>query len=95
MLAVKMLHDAGFRAVEACNADEAIDLLAGVAYDLVFTDINMPGSIDGLGLTAYVQTIYPAVPVVLTSGGVPAHACWKAILPPFCPSHIPSGSLRT
>jgi len=71
IVAVDMLRDAGFRVVEACSADEAITLLAtGVAYDLIFTDINMPGSVDGIGLVAYVKQRYPVVPVVVTSGGV-------------------------
>lgn len=78
LLAADMLQDAGFRVVEACSADEAVILLAtDVAYDLVFTDVNMPGSIDGLGLAAYVKEAYPLVPVVLTSGGVPAHVLWQ------------------
>lgn len=53
LMADDMLHDAGFEVVEACSADEAVDLLAaGIAVDVLFTDVNMPGTIDGLGLTA-------------------------------------------
>jgi len=73
LVAVDMLLDAGFRVVEACSADEALVLLStGVAADLIFTDVNMPGAIDGLGLAAYVKQAHPHIPVVLTSGGVPA-----------------------
>lgn len=71
IVAVEMLRDAGFRVVEASSADEAIALLStGVDYDLIFTDVNMPGSVDGIGLVAHVKQRYPTVPVVLTSGGV-------------------------
>lgn len=73
LIAVDMLHDAGFRVVEACSADEAVTLLAtDIECDLIFTDVNMPGAMDGLGLAAFVKETYPLVPVVLTSGGVPA-----------------------
>lgn len=79
LVAVDMLRDAGFRVVEACSADEAIALLAtDVAYDLIFTDVNMPGSIDGIGLVAYVKQRYPVVPVVVTSGGAAINELSKA-----------------
>lgn len=79
LLAVDILHDAGFRVVEACNADEAVTLLAtDLECDLVFTDVNMPGSMDGLGLVAFVKGAFPSIPVVLTSGGVPAHLLSEA-----------------
>ncbi len=60
---------AGFEVVEAANADEAIAILA--ARDdvgLVFTDVNMPGSMDGLKLTRLVRDRWPPVKVVATSG---------------------------
>lgn len=79
LMAVDILHDAGFEVVEACSADEAVDLLAaGIAVDVLFTDVNMPGTIDGLGLTAYVKGTHPTLPVILTSGGVPAHLLKEA-----------------
>lgn len=79
LIAVDMLHEAGFRVVEACNADEAVILLAtDIECDLIFTDVNMPGSMDGFGLAAFVKETYPLVPVVLTSGGVPACLLSKA-----------------
>lgn len=74
LVAGDMLRDAGFEVVEACNADEAMSLLAtGTTYNLIFSDVNMPGSVDGVGLVAYVKEHYPIIPVVLTSGGVAPH----------------------
>jgi CheY-like chemotaxis protein len=54
------LEDAGFAVLEASNADEAIDLLnAYPEIRLMFTDIDMPGSMDGLQLAAAVRDRWP------------------------------------
>jgi CheY-like chemotaxis protein len=67
------LRDAGYEVFEAFNADEALDILdSGVTVDLVFSDVRMPGSIDGLGLLAHVRTNSPDLPVLITSGHLPA-----------------------
>ena len=51
MLAVEVVEEAGFVAIEARDADEAVVLLESRAdITLLFTDINMPGSMDGLKL---------------------------------------------
>lgn len=79
LLAAEILHDAGFEVVEACSGDEAVSLLAaGVAVDLIFTDVNMPGTVDGLALAAYAKAVHPTLPVILTSGGVAAHLLERA-----------------
>ncbi|MEO9228897.1 MAG: response regulator [Devosia sp.] len=63
------LEDEGFRALEAANADEAISVLnANPHVNLLFTDIDMPGSMDGLRLSAYVRTRWPPVRIIVTSG---------------------------
>jgi CheY-like chemotaxis protein len=67
---VDALEDAGFEVLEAANADEALVLLGSTPVDAVFTDINLPGSLDGLGLAARVRTIYPRTRIVVTSGHV-------------------------
>lgn len=69
MIVADHLRETGFTVVEACNGDEAITILkSGVPFDLVFTDVRMPGSTDGLGLLAYVKSTQPELPVVMTSG---------------------------
>ena len=64
------LSDAGFRVIEAANATEALDVLEAHHVDLVFTDIRMPGAMDGLALMREVRRRFPDLPVILTS----AHA---------------------
>ena len=69
MGAIQLIEDAGYEAVEAGNADEAIALLAARPdIHLVFTDIEMPGSIDGLKLAHYVRDRWPPVLLIVVSG---------------------------
>jgi CheY-like chemotaxis protein len=69
MHAAEMIADAGFDVVEAASADEAI-LLLEVRLDItvVFTDIQMPGSMDGLKLAAAIRGRWPPIKIVATSG---------------------------
>lgn len=63
------LRHCGFKVVEASNAAEAQELiLAGLAVDLVFSDVTMPGQMDGIALAQWLHEHLPGVPVVLTSG---------------------------
>ncbi len=63
------IEDAGFTAYEAANADEAIRILEQHSeIRLIFTDINMPGSMDGLRLAHYVRRRWPPVKIIVTSG---------------------------
>jgi len=63
------LRDAGYEVIEAGNADEALDTLkSGVPVDLMFTDVRMPGSMDGCELARRVRAEWPATPVIITSG---------------------------
>jgi CheY-like chemotaxis protein len=69
MSAVQMVEDAGFMAVEACNADEAIELLESRAdVRAVFTDINMSGSMDGAKLAHAIRRRWPPIHLIVTSG---------------------------
>jgi CheY-like chemotaxis protein len=69
MSAVQMVEDAGFMAVEACNADEAIELLESRAdVRAVFTDINMSGSMDGWKLAHAILGRWPPIHLIVTSG---------------------------
>lgn len=66
---VLTLQDDGFRVFEAATADEAIVLLeTHPEIHLLFTDIDMPGSMDGLKLAAAVRDRWPPVKIILTSG---------------------------
>jgi CheY-like chemotaxis protein len=71
MNAVDMIEAAGFDVVEAANADEAIAILER-RFDItvVFTDIQMPGSMDGLKLAHAVRGRWPPIKIVATSGRV-------------------------
>ncbi|WFU11605.1 response regulator (plasmid) [Rhizobium sp. CB3090] len=68
--AVDALEQAGFEVLEARNADEALILLNQRTVDAVFTDINMPGSMDGLALVSQIRALSPETRVVVTSGDV-------------------------
>lgn len=64
------LRDLGFKVYEAANAHEAVDLLShyGDEIDAVFSDIMMPGEMDGIALVDWIGRNCPAVPIILTSG---------------------------
>jgi CheY-like chemotaxis protein len=67
------LRMAGNLVVEAANAAEAIAVFAaGVPIDIVFSDIQMPGAMDGIGLARWVYQHPPCIHVVLTSGNADA-----------------------
>lgn len=63
------LRDAGFRVLEAVNADIAVSLLeTHPEISILFTDIDMPGSMDGLKLSAAVRARWPPIRILVTSG---------------------------
>jgi CheY-like chemotaxis protein len=69
MHAAEMIEEAGFDVVEASNADEAVAILeARLDIAVVFTDIQMPGSMDGLKLARAVRNRWPPIHIVATSG---------------------------
>ena len=69
MLAVEVVEEAGFVAIEARDADEAVVLLESRAdITLLFTDINMPGSMDGLKLAYAVRDRWPPIKILVVSG---------------------------
>jgi PAS domain S-box-containing protein len=64
-----LLQQLGYRVVRAENAAEALrHLQQGIEFDLVFSDIVMPGAIDGLGLAQICREQFPNIPVLLASG---------------------------
>jgi DNA-binding NtrC family response regulator len=69
MRAVDIVEDAGFTPVEATNADDALAILESRSdIELLFTDIQMPGSIDGLKLAYAVHERWPLIKIILVSG---------------------------
>src|ERR1700733_15493973 len=69
MNAAEMIEEAGFEVAEASNADEAVAILeARLDIAVVFTDIQMPGSMDGLKLAIAVRDRWPPIHIVATSG---------------------------
>lgn len=82
MMAVDFVEAAGFETLEAIDADEAVRTLEGRAdICVVFTDIDMPGSMDGLVLARVIQERWPPIDLILTS------SCFKAE-----PDRLPPGS---
>jgi two-component sensor histidine kinase/FixJ family two-component response regulator len=71
MRAVDIVEDAGFVPIEAVSADEAIQILESRDdISLLFTDIQMPGSMDGLKLAHAVHTRWPHIKIILVSGQI-------------------------
>jgi CheY-like chemotaxis protein len=82
MLAVEVVEEAGFIALEAADADEAVALLESrLDISVLFTDVNMPGSMDGLKLAHAVRDRWPPIKILLVSGHVRLQ-----------PSELPSNS---
>ena len=69
LLAVDMLEDMGLKTVEAGDADEALfQLAAHPDVDVLFTDVNMPGGMDGVELARRVHKVRPEAGIIVTSG---------------------------
>jgi CheY-like chemotaxis protein len=68
MMAVSVAEDGGFEALSAATADDAIKILESRSdIRLVFTDVNMPGSMNGLRLAHAVRDRWPPVELLVTS----------------------------
>jgi CheY-like chemotaxis protein len=66
------VEDAGYRAKEAASADEAIRVLENDPnICVVITDINMPGTMDGIALAHYVRERWPPTVIVISSAYLP------------------------
>jgi CheY-like chemotaxis protein len=69
LCAVETVEGAGFEVIEAANADDAIRILEGRSdIRVVFTDLHMPGSMDGLKLAHAVRNRWPPIKIIVTSG---------------------------
>jgi two-component system, response regulator PdtaR len=63
------LRDAGFEVIEAANTGEAIRILDRTSVDVLFSDIDMPGKMDGLALAQWAHQRQVDTRIILTSGG--------------------------
>ncbi|MGV1770647.1 response regulator [Agrobacterium vitis] len=69
MGAIDLVKSAGYEALEAGDADEAIRILESRDdIDLVFTDVQMPGTMDGIKLSHYIRDRWPPVKLIIASG---------------------------
>jgi CheY-like chemotaxis protein len=63
------LREAGFSVIEAAHAEEALSYIRTAGpVDLVLSDIQMPGSLNGLQMARQLRVQFPALPIILTSG---------------------------
>ena len=63
------LQECGFNVLEASNAAEALEMIQSdqSVLDLVFSDVRMPGELDGFGLSKWIRENRPDLPVILLS----------------------------
>lgn len=95
-LGATVLDEAGYAVITATSADEALaQLQAGLKIDLLFTDIVLPGDLDGVALAEALGEILPNVPVLLTTGWADrageqagAREPWPLIGKPYRPADL-------
>ena len=96
MAIAEYLRDCGYKVIEAVSADEALAVLEHIEakLDVVFSDIEMPGSLDGFGLSKWIRDHHPDLEVIL-AGTVPravnsaSELCDKSPLPkPYEPQAV-------
>jgi CheY-like chemotaxis protein len=69
MVIAESLRDCGYHAIEAADAAEAIEVLSSeTQVDILFTDIEMPGTMNGFGLARWARENVAGVHILLTSG---------------------------
>jgi CheY-like chemotaxis protein len=69
MVIADYLRDCGYKVVEGVNADEALAVLeAGTKIDVILTEVQLSGSLDGFGLARQIRENHPEIDVILTSG---------------------------
>jgi CheY-like chemotaxis protein len=95
LLAVEVLTAAGYEVIEAGHAAEALDALEARPGEirLLFTDVNMPGTMDGLALAHHVRAAWPHIALLIASGqhrpppvALPADSVFLA--KPYEPAHV-------
>ena len=99
MDAADVIGAAGFEVIEAANADQAIEILETRSdITVVFTDIQMPGSMDGLKLARAVRGRWPPIKIIATSGRIHVDAMelpegGRFLRKPYSPAQV-TGTLR-
>jgi CheY-like chemotaxis protein len=94
MNAAAMMEEAGFDVLEAGNADEAIRLLeSNPDISIVFTDIEMPGSMNGLKLAHAVTGRWPPIRIIATSGRFKVNDGDLPAGGRFLPKHYSAGQI--
>jgi CheY-like chemotaxis protein len=96
MVISEYLRQCGYKVIEAANADEALTILkhTEINIDVVFTVVQLPGSIDGFGLATWIRKNRPNLDVVLTStvsraANAAAELCEEGPLPrPYEPQAV-------
>lgn len=69
LFATDMIEDAGFQVIDVANSSEAIAILEGRGdVQIVFTDVDMPGGVDGIKLAACIRNRWPPIAIIITSG---------------------------
>ena len=69
MMVAEFLQDEGFEVTEAWDGDEAARLLDTVrGFDVLFTDVRMPGTLDGIDVAVHARRRYPMIPLLVVSG---------------------------
>ena len=83
LVAAEALQDEGFEVVEAWDGDEAVRLLSGSdAFDVLFTDVRMPGALDGVDVAIHARGRHPAIHVLVVSGYAPHLMARLGVLEP-------------
>ena len=94
MSSAATLEDAGFRTLEAGSGTEALEvLLANKDIDVLMTDVNMPGEMDGLDLVALVHRFHPSICAIVVSGNASAEDASNAGAIGFLPKPYMAQSL--
>lgn len=86
--ACDMLEDDGFEVIGAASAHEAIEILKSRSdIRVIFTDVQMPGTMDGLALVRMARDRWPPIKIVVTSGNAPVKEADLPTGPGSCQSH--------
>lgn len=95
MILTETMIEAGLEVTEAANGEEAMQLLGQRRFDLLLTDVHMPGRFNGVDLARRVRALWPEVPVVFVTGrpdtlrafGTPGPRD-RSVLKPYKPSDV-------